>query len=109
MCWTRGAIRAILLLVEPLTPNRLVKIRSALQLTQEKLAHLLGCSWVSVSRWEQGHSSPLPAVADIYRALGAALQGGHPAAEIIEASRGERGAFLQRLFTMAYGPKAGAR
>lgn len=92
-----------------LTPNRLVKIRSALGLTQEKLAHLLGCSWVSVSRWEQGHSSPLPAVADIYSALYAALQGGHQAADIVAAARGERGHFLQRLFTMAYGPKAGTR
>jgi transcriptional regulator with XRE-family HTH domain len=96
--------------VEPLTSKRLVKIRSALGLTQEKLATLLGCSWVSVSRWEQGHSSPLPAVADIYRALDDALRGGHPATQIIEAARSDRGAFLQRLFTMAYGaPKKGAR
>lgn len=96
-------------LVEPLTPKRLTKIRAALGLTQEKLAPLLGCSWVSVSRWEQGHSSPLPSVADIYRALDAALDAGHSGADIVEAARAERGAFLQRLFTMAYGPKAGAR
>lgn len=92
-------------LVTPLTAKRLVHIRSGLDLTQEKMAALLGCSWVSVSRWEKGHSSPLPAVADIYRALDAALQGGHPAAEIIQASQAARGSFLQSLFTMAYPPR----
>jgi transcriptional regulator with XRE-family HTH domain len=95
--------------MEPLAPERLLKIRDALGMTQEKLAVVLGCSWVSVSRWEQGHSSPLPSVADIYRALDAALKADWRPAEIAKASQGERGPFLHRLFSMAYGQKGRAR
>ncbi len=41
-----------------MTPNRVVAIRKALDITQERLAHLLGVTWTTVSRWEIGASSP---------------------------------------------------
>lgn len=95
--------------MEPLTKERLLAIRSGLGLTQEKLAQILGCSWVSVSRWEKGHSTPLPGLADIYRALGDALTAGAAPSGIVQAAQGDRGTFLHKLFTMAYGAKGRTR
>lgn len=54
---------------------RLVEIRSALGLSQEAMAHLLGISFATVNRWENRHSSPTGAVLEIYRALDAAPTG----------------------------------
>ena len=43
----------------PLVPSRrVVAIRNALGVTQEKLAALLGVTVTSVSRWESGTSAP---------------------------------------------------
>jgi transcriptional regulator with XRE-family HTH domain len=92
----------------PMTPKRLAEIRKALDLSQEKMAQLLGVSFVSVNRWEGGHSSPVGATLDLYTALGAALQAGHKAARILSAASGDRGQFLLHLFTLAYGRKKGA-
>jgi transcriptional regulator with XRE-family HTH domain len=91
-----------------MTPKRLVDMRKALDLSQEKMAHLLGVSFVSVNRWEGGHSSPIGATLDIYVAIHAALRAGHKAERIRSAYSGERGQFLHRLFTMAYGGRKGA-
>ena len=41
--------------------GRVKAIRERLGLTQERLAALLGVSFMSVSRWENGHAKPLPA------------------------------------------------
>jgi len=41
--------------------ERIRSIRMRLGLTQEQLAARLGVSFMSVSRWENGHSKPLPA------------------------------------------------
>ena len=40
------------------TPAAIRRLRKKLGLTQEEFAHRLGVSWVTVSRWEHGHSSP---------------------------------------------------
>ena len=42
----------------PMPPKRIVAIRAALGITQERLAALVGVTWTSVSRWENGTSSP---------------------------------------------------
>lgn len=39
-------------------PAAVRRLRKRLGLTQEEFAHRLGVSWVTVSRWEQGHSAP---------------------------------------------------
>lgn len=41
--WTASAVR---------------RLRKKLGLTQEAFAHRLGVTWVSVNRWENGHSVP---------------------------------------------------
>jgi DNA-binding transcriptional regulator YiaG len=40
------------------TPARIRKLRKRLGLTQEQFAHKLGVTFVSVNRWENGHSTP---------------------------------------------------
>lgn len=91
----------------PATPNLLIQIRRTLGLSQEKMAQLLGSSFASVNRWEGGHSSPIGATLDIYRALEAALRTVSPD-QILAAYSGDRGQFLHSLFSMAYGRKRGA-
>jgi len=39
-------------------PTAVRRLRKKLKLTQESFAHQLGVTWVSVSRWENGHSTP---------------------------------------------------
>ena len=38
--------------------DRLLKYRTEEGLSQEKFAHLLGISFVTLNRWENGHSNP---------------------------------------------------
>lgn len=40
------------------------RLRARLSASQEQLAHLLGVSWPSVSRWERGVSRPDPNTAE---------------------------------------------
>lgn len=82
----------------------LTRVRQRLGLTQEKMAALLGVSFVSVNRWERGHSSPLRPVLDLYAAIDAALKSGRKPEAIIRAAAQERHLFLRRLFMMAYAP-----
>ena len=81
---------------------RLAAIRRKLGLSQEQMARLLGVSFVSVNRWEGGHSSPMSPIQDLYKALDAAIRVGSPPRAILDLSKGERGAFLYALFRMAY-------
>jgi transcriptional regulator with XRE-family HTH domain len=83
-------------------PTHLAAIRRRLGLPQEQMARLLGVSFVSVNRWEGGHSSPTGPIRDLYLALEAAIKAGHAPQTILQASNGERGAFLYTLFRMAY-------
>ena len=92
----------------PLTSRQMLSIRKALDLKQEGMARLLGVSFVSVNRWEKGHSAPYAGIVDIYRAIGAALQAGSSPEAIVEAAYATREEFLLRLFTMAYGKKRSA-
>lgn len=47
----------------------LLAVRAWLDLSQEKLAGLLGVSFASVNRWETGKSFPSGIVLETYRAL----------------------------------------
>ncbi len=86
-------------------PGSLSSIRKSLGLTQERMAHLLGVSFVSVNRWEGGHSSPVGGTRDLYAAIDVALKSGVAPATILRAAVGERGVFLYTLFKLAYGSK----
>lgn len=85
-----------------LEPKRLASIRTRLDLSQEQMARVLGVSFVSVNRWEGGHSSPTGATLDLYLAVDAAIRAGNPPAAIRQAANGERSTFLYTLFRMAY-------
>lgn len=82
--------------------GRLTAIRKRLGITQEQMAQLLGVSFVSVNRWEGGHSTPTGPTLDLYLAIDAAFRTGHAPEKIRQAAKGERGAFLYTLFRMAY-------
>src|SRR6266849_10888954 len=85
-----------------LDSDRLTTIRKRLGLTQELMARLLGVSFVSVNRWEGGHSSPTAPIRDLYLALDAAIRAGNAPQAILQAANAERGVFLYALFRMAY-------
>src|SRR6267378_5027884 len=105
-------IAIVIALVASLTPGayirgmldhgRLTTIRKRLGLTQEQMARLLAVSFVSVNRWEGGHSSPTGPTLDLYLAIDAAFRTGHAPETIRQAANSERGAFLYALFRMAY-------
>ena len=51
-------------------PSAMLKqIRASAQLSQANLAHILGTSFVSVSRWERGAGDPSPAQEEQIRLL----------------------------------------
>lgn len=83
-------------------PEDLAGVRQRLGITQERMAGLLGVSFVSVNRWEKGHATPLRPVLDLYAAVDAALRAGRKPEAIVRAAAQERPLFLRRLFTMAY-------
>lgn len=47
-----------------MTPFQIKRLRRRLKVTQEALATILGTSFVTVSRWENGHHAPVPAYAE---------------------------------------------
>ncbi len=49
--------------------SRIREVRLTFDITQEHLAQLLGVSWTSVSRWEQGRRRPTPASARLLAVL----------------------------------------
>ncbi len=88
-----------------LSPKRLAEIRRSLDLTQEGTARLLGVSFVSVNRWERGHSSPTGTVEEVYRALDLALKAGKSKQQILGSQPQDAGHTLRRIFNAAYGER----
>jgi DNA-binding XRE family transcriptional regulator len=86
-----------------LDPKQLTAIRKKLGVSQEQMARMVGVSFVSVNRWEGGHSSPTGPTLDLYTALAGALNSGFSPAIILKAAASDRGSFLYSLFRMAYG------
>jgi len=80
-------------------------VRRALALSQEHMARLLDVSYATVNRWEGGHSFPMGATLDLYRALSIALKAGHRADKILQGWPGDRGRYLLHLFSLAYAGK----
>ena len=85
-----------------LAPARLIAIRQKLGLPQEHMARLLGVSFASVNRWEQGHTAPTGPTLDLYLAFDAAIRVGNAPRTILHSANAERGVFLNALFRMAY-------
>jgi transcriptional regulator with XRE-family HTH domain len=85
------------------TPEQLAGIREQLGLSQEALARLLGVSFVSVNRWENGHSGPTGVNMEVYRALDVALRAGMSAEQILNAGTTDPGRVLYWIFHAAYG------
>jgi hypothetical protein len=69
------------------------------------MARLLGVSFASVNRWEGAHSGVSGATLDLYEALDAALKAGYTREQILQDASQSRGAFLYKLFRMAYAGK----
>lgn len=86
-----------------LAPRRLVEIRSALSMSQEGMARLLGVAFATVNRWENGHSSPTGAVMELYRAMDVALRAGKTAQQILGSEPADPGRLYHRIFQIAYG------
>jgi len=83
--------------------KHLAAIRKKLGVPQEQMARLLGVSFVTVNRWEGGHSSPTGPMLDLYQALNAAMRARYTPQVILQAAKSDRGTFLYSLFRMAYG------
>jgi len=47
-------------MTEKIDPARLRKARAMLRKSQETAARLLGVTYATYSRWENGHTQPLP-------------------------------------------------
>ncbi len=88
-----------------LAPERLMDIRRTLKLSQDDMARLLGVSYASVNRWENGHSGPIGAVLEVYRALDTALQMGKTPEQIFGERTGDAGKTLHQIFHSAYGER----
>lgn len=86
-----------------LTTARIIAVRRELGLTQERLAHLLGVSFVTVNRWENGASGPTGLAAEVYRALDAALRSGRTPKQLLGDGSLDAGHLLHRIFANAYG------
>lgn len=54
------AIKTALTTTQPEIGQLVRELRYLTQLTQEEFAHLLGVSYPTVSRWENGHAQPSP-------------------------------------------------
>jgi len=82
-----------------------VEIRRALKLSQDDLARLLGVSYASVNRWENGHSGPIGTVLEVYRALDTAIRMGKTPEQILGERSSDAGKTLHRIFHSAYGER----
>jgi len=78
-------------------------IRSRTDISQERLAHLLGVSFVSINKWERGSSTPSPdqtqQILRLHEDVHAPAVGGRPykAKDVVFASRGARGRSRGRM------------
>ena len=50
-------------------PATIIKLRAILNLSQAALAELLGVSFTSVNRWENGKANPSPMALEAFRAF----------------------------------------
>lgn len=69
-----------------MTLARIKAIRTALGVSQEAFARMLGVGVVTINRWEAGRTPVLPLYVEVYKLLDRALKT-VPAERIIELSR----------------------
>lgn len=79
-----------------------VRTRQRLELTQEQMAKLISVSFVSVNRWEKGHTAPAPSIVELYAAIAKALDQGVSPMELL-ANVSDRTALMTRLNTVKPG------
>ncbi len=89
-----------------LTPARVLAIRTALNLTQERLAQLLGVSWTTVNRWEAGSSAPTGMPARLLHLLDEAAENGRFRAALRDARSGDPLFTLYRLLSGVYNSRS---
>ncbi len=87
--------------------RRARKLREGLQLTQERFAQLVGVTFQTVNRWEDGDAEPSGPTAAVLDALDK-IVGGGKAPELLRAlAAGEiaagTGPGYAKLFSMAFG------
>jgi transcriptional regulator with XRE-family HTH domain len=85
-----------------------LKLRQRLGLTQQAFASLLGLSFVSVNKWENGGSSPTGLSAVLLQLLESALRR-HPPDSVITALRAVGGAPIDIIRTLTALEKANER
>jgi DNA-binding transcriptional regulator YiaG len=62
---------------DPMTPKQILKLRTALGLTQQQLADRIGAARESVARWEAGSHPPKGANLKALKEMTAKKKGGH--------------------------------
>lgn len=88
--------------------NRIRAQRKKLDLTQQAFASLLGFSFVSVSRWENGHSQPEGLTTVIFTLLDSALNL-HSPERVVRALRKAQGKFVDVVRTLVKLEEKGER
>lgn len=69
-----------------MTGREVRRLRERLGLTQQDFASLLGLSFVSINRWEQGHSSPT-GLSDVLLQLLASVLAQYDEADVVSLLR----------------------
>ncbi len=85
--------------------DELKALRTALGLSKEAMARLLGVGVSSLHRWEKAQRSgdgPAGTVLQVYRALDKALRRGNAPKQILSSANGDASALYARIFAMAY-------
>lgn len=89
-----------------MTPQAIRAIRVHLDVTQEEFAHILGCSFGAISRWEQGKNVPIKMQRSILEFLSESLrEPPDPAivATIKEGPSGNVAAMISRIVKQKLG------
>lgn len=90
-----------------MSSKRVKKLRKSLGLSQEGLARLIGVSFQTVNRWENGVSEPSDITSLIINSLEKVVASGE-AGKIMEEVKSGRlaggsGPLFQRIFSVAFG------
>lgn len=89
-----------------MSPAAVASVRASLHMTQSELSSLLGCHWITISKWERGELIPRAhdcAMLEAFRAAAVRVPGIGKVATHLVASQGVARA-LWTLLDAAYGP-----
>lgn len=82
--------------------DTVIETRKWLNLSQERLARLLGVSFATINRWERGHTAPSGILLELYRALDIVRKKGIDPQKIIGHSSVGAAITFARIFMLAY-------